>query len=211
MPRRVVERGSSPDGVATSTDDLREAADRMGFSGPSAVESWKFRDPGTLLPSGKPAGGIAVDFSGRLYAWQYIQWKWDAGANRYLRFQFGGPHVDAVSGGQLAFASVIVMQAPSQVVDDDGHLIYDQLGTGPATVFTGGQAFEGTWKKQKRDLPNEARSFNKKARDLEQTLTINSAQAKTDRDAQLLRLQRIEREQVQLCLIATCRDQLLGT
>jgi len=140
-----------PYDLATSTDDLREAADRMGFSGPSAVESWKFRDPGTLLPSGKPAGGIAVDFSGRLYAWQYIQWKWDAGANRYLRFQFGGPHVDAVSGGQLAFASVIVMQAPSQVVDDDGHLIYDQLGTGPATVFTGGQAFEGTWKKQKRE------------------------------------------------------------
>ena len=51
---------------------------------------------------------------------------------------------------------------------------------------------------EQRDLPNEARSFNKKARDLEQTLSMTAAQAKTDRDAQLLRLQRIEREQVDL-------------
>ncbi|MBK9535362.1 MAG: SpoIIE family protein phosphatase [Flavobacteriales bacterium] len=51
---------------------------------------------------------------------------------------------------------------------------------------------------EQRDLLNEARSFNKKARDLEQKLALTSTQTKTDRDAQLLRLQRIEREQVDL-------------
>ena len=48
------------------------------------------------------AGGIEVDYSGRLYAWQYIQWKWDGARQRYLRFQFGGPDVDADSGELVA-------------------------------------------------------------------------------------------------------------
>ena len=47
-----------------------------------------------------------------------------------------------------------------------------------------------------RDLPSEARSYQTKAREIEKHIDIEKAQAKTDRDAQLLRLQRIEREQV---------------
>ena len=123
----------------------------MGFEGPPKLQTWKFRDVGAALPPGKPAAGIEIDFQGRLYSWQYLQWKWDPGQKRYLRFQFGGPHVDAVSGSQLAFATVIVMQVPSHVVDEVGHVILDQDGSGPVTVFTGGRAFEGTWKKESRE------------------------------------------------------------
>ena len=140
-----------PYDLATSTSYLREAAAQLGYAGPPTVASWPFREPGTPLPPGKPAGGIEVDYSGRLYDWQYIQWKWDAAARRYLRFQFGGPEVDADTGKQLAFSTVIVMRVPSHVVDDNGHVILDQIGNGPATVFTGGQAYEGTWKKDSRE------------------------------------------------------------
>lgn len=139
-----------PYDLATSTDYLREAASQLGFSGPPSVAPWSFREPGTPLPPGAPAGGIEVDYSGRLYAWQYIQWKWDSARQRYLRFQFGGPEVDADSGAQLAFNTVVVMRVPSHVVDDVGHVVLDQVGTGPATVFTGGQAYEGTWRKDSR-------------------------------------------------------------
>ena len=48
---------------------------------------------------------------------------------------------------------------------------------------------------EQRDLAGEARTFNAKARDLEQQMAVALVQAKSDRDAQLLRLQRIEREQ----------------
>jgi hypothetical protein len=36
------------------------------------------------------------------------------------------------------------------VVDEEGHVVLEQFGEGPATVFTGGLAFEGTWKKADR-------------------------------------------------------------
>jgi hypothetical protein len=68
-----------------------------------------------------------------------------------MRFQFGGPQLDAVTGKQLGFATVVVMHAPSRVEDEVGHVLYEQFGSGPATVFTGGQAYPGTWRKEDRE------------------------------------------------------------
>lgn len=137
-----------PYDLATSTGYLREAASQLGYAGPPAVESWRFREPGAPAPSGTPAGGIEIDFQGRLYSWQYLQWKWDAATRRYLRFQFGGPHLDAASGQQLSFTTVIAMEVDASVVDDVGHVLLGQVGEGKATVFTRGQAYPVTWKKE---------------------------------------------------------------
>lgn len=140
----------APYNLATSTSKLREIAAGLGFVGPSALEPWKFRNPGDP-PQGEPAEGIEIDFQGGRYSWQLIQWKWDPGAKAYARYQFGGPHIDAATGEQLKFATVIVMLAPGEVVDDSGHVLLNQLGEGPATVFTAGRAIKGAWKKPDRE------------------------------------------------------------
>jgi serine phosphatase RsbU (regulator of sigma subunit) len=49
---------------------------------------------------------------------------------------------------------------------------------------------------EQRDLPGEARTYYAKARAIEKHMASEQEQAKTDRDGELLRLQRIEREQV---------------
>lgn len=141
----------APYNLATSTRKLRDIAATLGFAGPSALESWKFRDSGDPSSVGTKAEGIEVDFQGSRYSWQLIQWKWDAEAKAYGRYQFGGPHIDAVSEKQLKFNTVIVLLAPGQVVDESGHVLLEQLGEGPATVLTGGKAVTGTWKKAERD------------------------------------------------------------
>ncbi|MGV9012035.1 MAG: SpoIIE family protein phosphatase [Flavobacteriales bacterium] len=51
---------------------------------------------------------------------------------------------------------------------------------------------------EQRDLSAEARTFNNKAREIEKNISSRDAQSKNDRDSQLLRLQRIERDQVDL-------------
>ena len=141
----------APYNLATSTKKLGEIATALGFLGPSTLEPWKFRDPGDPPIAGAKAEGIEVDFQGSRYSWQLIQWKWDPAAKAYARYQFGGPHIDAQSEKQLKFSTVIVMLAPGQVVDEAGHVLLDQLGEGPATVFTGGKAITGTWKKPERE------------------------------------------------------------
>ena len=140
-----------PYNLVTGTEKLREAAASMGFSGPPTVEPWKFRAPGSATVAGTPAEGMEVDFQGSRYSWQLVQWKWDATQRDYMRFAFGGPHVDATTGKQVAFTTVIVMLVPGEVVDESGHVLLQQIGEGPATVFTGGQAITAMWKKPARE------------------------------------------------------------
>ncbi len=51
---------------------------------------------------------------------------------------------------------------------------------------------------ERLDLENESRTYQKKARELEQKIQNNNVLAKNDREAQLLRLQRVEREQMDI-------------
>jgi hypothetical protein len=140
----------APYNLATSTERLRTAAAALDFAGPPTVESWKFRNPGDAISTGEPAGGIEIDFSGRRVAWQLIQWRWDESRRAYGRSQFGGPHVDANTGEQLFFTTIIVMRANTAVVDASGHVLLEQFGEGPVIVYTGGQAITGTWRKADR-------------------------------------------------------------
>lgn len=43
------------------------------------------------------------------------------------------------------------MLVPGEVVDESGHVLLQQVGEGPATVFTGGRAIEGVWRKASRE------------------------------------------------------------
>lgn len=139
----------APYNLATTGARLRDAGTALGYKGPPTISPWKFATPGPAS-TGQPAGGVEVDFSGQRYGWQLIQWRWDATRGAYGRSQFGGPAVDAVTEEQLFFSSVVVMRVPGSVVDDSGHYLLEQFGEGEATVFTGGRAIEGTWKKADR-------------------------------------------------------------
>lgn len=140
----------APHNLVTSTTALRNAATRAGYTGSPTVQSWLFRNPGDPPPTGSPAGGIEIDFEGERYANDVVQWKWDPATSSYLRFEFGGPHIDGKTNQQLHFTNVIVMTAAATVVDSSGHVLIDQIGSGPATVFFDGQAIKGTWKKVDR-------------------------------------------------------------
>ena len=140
-----------PHDLATSTSALREGGVRMGFAGPSPVEPWLFRDAPLEPSAGSPAQGIEIDFSVRRAQWQIMQFRWDIPSRTYLRYQYGGPHLDARTGQPLRFTTVIAMRASFAVVDDEGHVVIDQIGSGKATIFTDGLAIDATWKKPGRN------------------------------------------------------------
>ncbi|MEX1104031.1 MAG: DUF3048 domain-containing protein, partial [Dehalococcoidia bacterium] len=140
----------APYDLTTSTSALREAAQRLNFAGPPRTESWKFKADGEGTASALAAGALQVDFQARGSSWQRIQWRWDDATKSYLRFQFGGPFMDAVSEQQIAAKNVVVMRVPWRVVDESAHVLLEQFGTGEATVYLDGKAIAGTWKKDDR-------------------------------------------------------------
>jgi hypothetical protein len=140
----------APHNLATGTVPLRQAAMALGYAGSPTVASWLFKEGGAGTAAAPAAEGIEINFGGERIPWALVQWHWDPASKSYLRFQFGGPAVDANTQQQLRFTTVIVMQTSTEVVDDSGHVLLGQLGSGPATVFLDGKEVEGTWKKADR-------------------------------------------------------------
>jgi len=154
----------APYNLVAQTRALREAAKRLGFGGPNTLAAWPFKanDEGT---SGSPAAaGIEVNFRQDRVPWQLVQWHWDDATASYLRFEGGGPHLDAESKQQLRFTNVVIMRVPWSVVDENGHVLLDQFGEGPASVFLDGRVVEGKW--TKKDRTGRTRYFDAAGREI---------------------------------------------
>ena len=60
----------------------------------------------------------------------------------------GRPHVDGRFGIRISVSNVVVQIARARVVSREGHILYDQIGEGPAYVFRQGRAIEAIWSKR---------------------------------------------------------------
>jgi hypothetical protein len=104
---------------------------------------------------GEPAIRVEVPYPHRLMR---VEYEYDADSGTYLRFLAGEPHLDALTGEQLAFENVVVVIAnhvDTDIIEDTYSMapsIQIQLwGTGPAILFRDGQAYQGLWARPERE------------------------------------------------------------
>lgn len=139
----------APHNLATATKRLRDAAARLGYSGTPSVEPYLFKGDYAGTSSYPSVAGIEVNFSENRITYAMTRWHWDPATNSYLRHANGGTAPDALTKKQVSFKTVIVQRAMPTTLDT-GHVVYDQLGSGPAMVFLDGKMIEGTWRKADR-------------------------------------------------------------
>jgi hypothetical protein len=138
----------APHNVITSTDGLRREGAARGYEGDTVIEPWQYQPEASLTLSGAPAPAFAVYFgAGSRFS---ATWEWEPETGTYLRSQFGRPHVDALTGSQLAFANVVVQFAAAEVVTSKGHVLIDTIGEGRALAFRSGEVIEAVWSKPDR-------------------------------------------------------------
>lgn len=108
-----------------------------------------FAFSGVPDPGGKPAQDIFVDFWS---PYQDTRWQYNATDGRYYRWNNGVPHVDAITGEQLAADNVVILEAVHVDRPDifesetGGTVIETQLwGVGTAWLFRDGLWYEGLW------------------------------------------------------------------
>lgn len=84
-----------------------------------------------------------------IYKEAYVSWSYDKASNSYLYFRQRRPHVDAVTGEQVRFRNVVVMEVPERRIPGDAKGRIEQIvtGEGPARIFLDGTVVEGTWRK----------------------------------------------------------------
>ncbi|HYF64555.1 MAG TPA: DUF3048 domain-containing protein [Herpetosiphonaceae bacterium] len=107
-------------------------------------------DPG--LGAANPASSIGYYF---LYSDDPVGWFYEPGTNEYFRTRRNRPHIDAVSGEQLSFKSVAVMEVNEAPIPGDpkGRIDQDVIGEGAAVVFANGGQTAATWRKESEEGP----------------------------------------------------------
>jgi hypothetical protein len=100
-------------------------------------------------PAGDPASGATGDMDGLAITWTH-----DPATDLYARTSAGAPHLDALSGGQVTTANVVVMEVVYRPSPADARSPEAQtIGSGKAIVFTGGKVVTGTWTRTDRLSP----------------------------------------------------------
>ena len=67
---------------------------------------------------------------------------------KYYRYQYGGEHIDEMTGEQLAYDNVIFQYCYGEVRDKEDYLAFECFGSeksNKSIVFTEGKMIEGTW------------------------------------------------------------------
>lgn len=74
---------------------------------------------------------------------------------KYYRYQYGGEHIDELTGEQLAYDNVIFQYCHGEVRDDEDYLAFGCHGDDGMTVqlFTQGKMITGTWSRMTNDGP----------------------------------------------------------
>ena len=110
-------------------------------SGGPPPAQFAYRSPGEAA-GGTPDGDLTVSYRANT-----ASWSWDGTA--WLRSQGGKAHT-ASSGNRISAANVVVVEArkvDTGMVDSSGATVpeFVFVGSGKATVFTGGNRIEGSW------------------------------------------------------------------
>ena len=144
----------APDNLMTSTDGIRQAAAAAGLSTEADVNGGP-----TFKGDSPPAAGAALKSISVPYSpYADVSYQYDPGANAWLRFIGGKPHIDTLNGKQIEAKNVIIqyVQVTQTNIKEDSNnygLSFQLTGSGKVLVFRDGQVVSGTWQRTARDAP----------------------------------------------------------
>lgn len=154
----------APHNVYTTGEALMEAAEKFQYDltyhdtrkqkfafAPYGEEADHSDAPeATVLWPGGESTGVANGYSNVQARFEYNEED-----GKYYRYQYGGEHIDELTGEQLAVDNVIFQYCHGEFRDDEGYMAFEchggwqegdaESGNFRVQVFTGGKMIEGTW------------------------------------------------------------------
>lgn len=149
---RLGDKAAWEHSVVAFTDKIYDEAEKRGFGAKDATgklwsdgfKAWKFADE---KPVSAKYSEISFEFWSNKPDYN-VSWKYDSSKNVYLRFNGGKPHMDHETNEQISAKNLAVIEVPEEgPVDKEGHMYYENVGTGKMLLFQNGDVIKGTWKK----------------------------------------------------------------
>jgi hypothetical protein len=151
---RIQER-KPPHNLYSSTERLREEAKRLGYIEMVNKGDYQFEIDSNEKLTGKEVNKIDIKYNVN-YA---VSYKYIPEIQRYVRFINEEPHVDIETGRQLQAKNIIIQHSDKKILDAEGRLAIDFIGTGTGLIIYNGKSEEITWSKE--TLSSKTYFFNK--------------------------------------------------
>ncbi|MCD4713748.1 MAG: DUF3048 domain-containing protein [Clostridiales bacterium] len=138
-----------PHNMYTSSKVLIEEGNRKGYTKTKVPEFLSFNDDFLAL-NGTKASEITFEYKEPTptdrtgYTTSYT---YNNENKLYYRYTNGEPHVDENDQNQLTCTNIIVQYAKTKVIDNEGRLKVDFIGSGTGKLYTGGEVIDIKWDK----------------------------------------------------------------
>jgi hypothetical protein len=133
----------APHNTFTTPEKLKSAFEKKQWEIQTPETVWKFSE-NPVITDQISANSIKINYGGTNST---VEWRYDAEAKDYVRYQAGIVHKDA-NGGEIRAKNVIVMSTESRIVDDYGRRDTDTIGSGSVKVLYLGAVITGGWKRE---------------------------------------------------------------
>jgi len=139
--------------LALNVKQARQLMAKKGLEANVPLRGFVFSD---TPPAGEPAQTIYIPYPKRT---SIVEWRYDPGAGRYLRWVQGQPLIDVTNKTQISAANVIIYYAEHQetnIVEDSNGATSIRIivnGEGRAQVFRDGIVVEGRWRAEGNQTP----------------------------------------------------------
>lgn len=133
----------APHNVYTSIEKIRAAAERRGYKSEGYIPTFPF------LNNQEEAEGYSAKKIEVTYSSDYkVEYQYDEGSKKYLRFINGKPHTDLETKMQLTATNLLVIRAEHKIVDQQGRRVIDIDGPGQGYLFQKGVEKEIIWERR---------------------------------------------------------------
>ncbi len=158
---RVKDR-AVPHNLLSSTEDLHALADDFDLEKSVEVPAFSFYDEKPDLPETlRNSDEIIVYYPQQFSQVRYVYQK---AGGAYLRFLGRKAHIDGRTNLQLKARNIVVQYVDTKVIDGEGRLEMDMIGSGKALVFNNGIAYQARWEKE--DLHSPTRYLTVKGEEI---------------------------------------------
>ena len=136
----------APHNLYTSVENIYAYLESRSWPQTQTVDGFLFLEEEETQSGGEQADRIQINYPGAKNTYTY-----NSETGLYLRETNGTVNTDRNNDAQIQAANIIVQKVSSKVLDSEGRLSINLVGTGEAYFFSQGIVKQGTWKRDDLD------------------------------------------------------------
>ncbi len=149
----------APHNTYTSMEIIRKTGEERKYKLYGEYEGFKFQEEDKDI-EGTDANEITINY----FKNNKTTYKYNSEEKLYYREKDGKSHIDELDNSPITAKNIIIQEANTKIIDNEGRLDIDLIGEGAGKYITNGKAIDINWSKKSRG--GKTKFFNKNGEEI---------------------------------------------